>query len=378
VARAQRRIAAGVYELQRLDEELDLADAALAVLDVEAGRPAAVTRGPPGARIELALDAPVELHDLVDDRGPGVARVHERSQRAHDVGAEREIAGAGAGLDPRLPLPRPAEGLVVALDLGQRVGDGAARALGAQAQVAAEHGVVGGDVAERVGHRGRQLGEVLVQRQLAGGPGVRAVDVDDVDVGREVELGAAVLAHGDDHQAGIALDPVVVEVAGRAVPVAQPGVVEADGGVEAGVGEVGELAADLGVEAHGQLARAQPHQLVGAGAAQRPAQLVGRRGAGAGGVDLGGEHLGRLLAAQVRVGRDPHQAARVAGAQGGEVGSVTTGEPEDLDRGGRQGAGIDLRRLQPALRPTPGVARIRCSFSDLANQVGSRHARTIP
>ena len=42
-----------------------------------------------------------------------------------------------------------------------------------------------------------QLREVLVQRQRAGLALIGRVDVDDVDVGREVELLAAELAHAD-------------------------------------------------------------------------------------------------------------------------------------------------------------------------------------
>ena len=58
-AHAQPRPLAGVDQLQRLDEELDLADAAFAVLEVEAGR----------AAHELALDPAVQLADVVDHRG---------------------------------------------------------------------------------------------------------------------------------------------------------------------------------------------------------------------------------------------------------------------------------------------------------------------
>ena len=49
-------MATGVDPLQRLDEELDLANATVVVLDVEAATPAH----------ELALDLLVELTDFVD------------------------------------------------------------------------------------------------------------------------------------------------------------------------------------------------------------------------------------------------------------------------------------------------------------------------
>src|SRR5690606_32386394 len=191
-AAAQHGPAARVDELQRLDEELDLADAADAVLDVEARVDA--------AGVELDLDLLVERRDLVDDGGRGRARVDEGLQRGHQLLAQLHVAGARPRLEPRLALPRPAEALVVALDGRQRVGDGAAAALGAQPQVDAEDHVLVRDLAERRRHPLAQLGEELVQRQVADLAAVRAVDVDEIDVGGEVELLAAELAQADDHQ----------------------------------------------------------------------------------------------------------------------------------------------------------------------------------
>src|SRR5262249_11319086 len=104
---------ATVDELKRLDEELDLANAARAVLDVEAVATAH----------ELALDAVIEVAYVVDDRRRRVARKHERRQRPHDLRPEHAIAGGGARFEPRLPLPRPSERFVVALDLRERVRD---------------------------------------------------------------------------------------------------------------------------------------------------------------------------------------------------------------------------------------------------------------
>ena len=133
----------------------------------------------------------------------------------------------------------------------------------------------------------------------------------------------------DHRELGVALDAVVVDVARRAVARAQLGVVERDRRVEAGVGEPRELAADLGVEPELELAHAEPDQLVGAdpaqggGAARRGGRPASSRG------DLGHEHLARLLAAEVRIVRDPDQPVRVPGQQRREVGGGLAGQGRD-------------------------------------------------
>ena len=100
--------------------------------------------------------------------------------------------------------------------------------------------------------------------------------------------------------ARLAVDPVVVGVAGHAVARAKLGVVERDRGVEAGVGQPRQLAADLGVEPELELADTEPDQLVGAELAQRGAQRAaasGRAGPG----DLLDDDRARLLPAQIGV-----------------------------------------------------------------------------
>ena len=116
-----------------------------------------------------------------------------------------------------------------------------------------------------------QLREVLVQRERAGRALIRRVHVDHVDVGREVQLLAAELAHADHGERRVALDAVVIDVARRAVARAQLAIVERDRRVEAHVGEARQLAADLGIEPELELADAEPDQLVAReSAAARP------------------------------------------------------------------------------------------------------------
>ena len=163
-----------------------------------------------------------------------------------------------------------------------------------------------------------------MQREVARLALIGGVDVDDVDVGREVQLLAAELAHADDGQGGVARAAVVVGVAGRAVARAQLAIVERDREIERRVGEARELAADLGLEPELELAGAESHELVGAIAAEGGAQVVGRADARGGTGELGAHGRGGLLAAQVRIAGDPGQPGGIAGEQRGEVGSVLT------------------------------------------------------
>ena len=115
----------------------------------------------------------------------------------------------------------------------------------------------------------------------------------------------AIVAHADDDQLGVELAAVVVGVAGGAVAPAQGGVVVGDGGVEADIGEPGQLGADVGAVAQGQLADPQPNQLVAAVGAQAGVQVVaGIQPVG----QLAGHPCCRLGPVQMRVGGDPGQA----------------------------------------------------------------------
>ena len=153
-AEAKGRSLARIDELQRLHEELDLADAALAILEVE---PALLAR-----LHELPLDPAVEIAHLVEDRRRDEPREHERAKRRENLGAERGIPGARARLDPGLPLPRPAVRLVVPLGLRDGECDRPAAAFGAKPEIDAEHHIVLGDLGDRCRDLRAQLGEIFV------------------------------------------------------------------------------------------------------------------------------------------------------------------------------------------------------------------------
>src|SRR5262249_1911245 len=111
VAMAHLRRLPAVEELEELDDELDVADAAAADLDLDlrsAGR-----EGP-------LLDPPFHRLDLADLGTAQVTAIDERRDRVQEGMAQLEVAGDRAALDQRLALPGSPRGLVVAQRPGQR------------------------------------------------------------------------------------------------------------------------------------------------------------------------------------------------------------------------------------------------------------------
>ena len=109
-ADAQRRVAAPVHELQQLDGELDVAQAAAAELDLALG-----LRGR-----DVLLDPAAHRLHVGDEAGPVAGLPHQRPQRV-DVGpAEVGVAGDRAHLEQRLELPGAGPLLVVGAVAGER------------------------------------------------------------------------------------------------------------------------------------------------------------------------------------------------------------------------------------------------------------------
>ncbi len=98
VAAAHLGVLAAMEELEELDDELDVADAAAAGLDLDLGRP-----GRDGA----LLDPPLEGLDLGDLRGGEVSAIDERGDRLQEGPAQRQVAGDRPALDQRLAFPGP-------------------------------------------------------------------------------------------------------------------------------------------------------------------------------------------------------------------------------------------------------------------------------
>ncbi len=91
-------VLAAVEELEELDDELDVADAAVAGLDLDLGG---------AGRDRPLLDPPLQRLDLGDLGGAQVAAIDERRDRLEEGPAQVEVAGDGAALDQRLALPGP-------------------------------------------------------------------------------------------------------------------------------------------------------------------------------------------------------------------------------------------------------------------------------
>src|SRR5262249_5405453 len=104
IALANRRQVAAVEELQEMDGEFDVADAAVTGFDL-----GVADAGPAG----LVLDAPLDRLDLVDFGETQILAVDEGLDGAQELLAELLVPGDGPNLDERLALPRAPEGIVV-------------------------------------------------------------------------------------------------------------------------------------------------------------------------------------------------------------------------------------------------------------------------
>ena len=186
-------VLAAVEQLEELDDELDVADAAAAGLDLDLGGP---------RRDGPLLDPPLQRLDLADLGAAEVASIDERLDRVEEVAAEVEVAGDRAALDQGLPLPGPAGRLVIAERRRQRAGQGPLVPLGPEPHVdpvGLPQGRVVGEQADEVApHPGEELG--VGDRPRAVGLPLVVVEEDQVDVRAVVELLAAELAQPEHHE----------------------------------------------------------------------------------------------------------------------------------------------------------------------------------
>ena len=314
-------ILAAVQELEELDDELDVADAAAPGLDLEVGGP-----GRDGA----LLDPTLHRLDLADLGAAEVAAVDERRDRVEEGPAEVEVAGEGAALDQGLALPGPAGGLVVAQGRRQRAGQGPLVSLGPEPHVdavgPAERGVVGEEPNDVAAHPGEELG--VRDDARAGGLALDVIEEDQVDVGAVVQLLAAELPHRQhDEPRGLALVP-----GGDAVPGLGPAASQPAGDLDAGVGQLREVEGDhLERDAAHDVVVADPEDLALAEPPQHhPLGLLV-----AGGDRLGPE-LGdqRLAVAALGADAEPVEQGRVADDQLAEVLARAEELDQDLGRPG--------------------------------------------
>ena len=143
LAAAQLRMAAAGDELLGLHEELDLADAAAAELDV-------VALDRDLAMAAIGVDLPLHAVDVGDGGEVEIFAPDERRQLAQQLLAGRDVAGAGARLDHGGALPVAPDALVVVERRRGRDRDLGRARVGPQPQIGAEHVAVGGALLQQL------------------------------------------------------------------------------------------------------------------------------------------------------------------------------------------------------------------------------------
>ena len=172
-------------DLEQLHRELDVADAAAAALDL--GELLAAT---PDVLLESNLRTP----NVVDRGLVQILRIDELGDAFDERVAEPFVADRGSRLDHRLAFPGGGFAFVVGERGGQRANERARAAPRPEGEVDAERDTLGG----RVGEVGDQVGGLGLGDVAAH---VLAMEQQEVDVARVVQLPAAELAERDDRVA---------------------------------------------------------------------------------------------------------------------------------------------------------------------------------
>ncbi len=183
-------------QLLRLDEELDLADAAAAKLDVMAfhGDFAMAL-----VRMDLALDR----MDVGNRRIVEIFAEDERRQFAQECIPGGKITCNRARLDEGGAFPVLAPALIIEHRRLDRDGQRGRTRIGSQPQVGAEHIAVAGAFLQDADQPAQQSGKGLRGLVRIGNEcRLRIVEDDEIDVGRIVELEGAELSHAENHDAG--------------------------------------------------------------------------------------------------------------------------------------------------------------------------------
>jgi hypothetical protein len=162
---------------------------------------------------------------------------HHRTQRQRAAVAHTLARRDDTALEPGKTLPLAALHLQVLLEHRQAHDRRAGVAVGAQREVDAEHEAVVGGVADQRVQAAREQRKILVRRHALRPARLAAffVDVDEVDVGRHVELARAELAHADDPE----VDPRAGFVERLAVALVELAAGGGERDVERGFGELG-------------------------------------------------------------------------------------------------------------------------------------------
>src|SRR5689334_14170760 len=125
----QEGMARAVNELKRLDNEFDFANATGAKFDVAAE--VLLSH-------DIALDASLDVSDLVEQVGRGTARINERLMLPREFVCKLAAAADSAGFDQCQPFPRFTKAAVVMLHAFQGAGQWSGGSLRAQAKIDAK------------------------------------------------------------------------------------------------------------------------------------------------------------------------------------------------------------------------------------------------
>src|SRR5207253_2670675 len=185
-----------------------------------------------------ALGPRLERAHLLDGGEVEVLAPDERDQPAQAVFADRPVSGDGERLEQGESFPSRALRLVIDLERAQRVHDRSAAPLRTEVEIDAEDEWVGADRARHF------LGEAGIEREVIDdlrplGTAVAVVDVEEVDVAGEVQLGPPELSHPQDAEAARARRRPALR---RAVLRAQPYIMESHRRLENGGGKPAQLA----------------------------------------------------------------------------------------------------------------------------------------
>ena len=195
VAFLQQRLPPAAHQLEGLGDELDLADTARAKLDVVLHALA----------LDLADDLLLEVAQRFEGAEIEVAPVDKRSQQLHQLAGGGHGAGHRPCLDHGVAFPLAPLQLVV---VGHGIETGHQRpavAVGPQPHVDPVDEAPVGNIIEGVYQLPAELQVKFLDADIRGWPAPLEVGVgeDEVDIGREVQLVRAQLAHAQHHQRGL-------------------------------------------------------------------------------------------------------------------------------------------------------------------------------
>ena len=232
----QAEIAPSVDQLKGLSDELDLADATGTQLDIRSHALAP----------HFLLDQLLHGAQRLDGGEVQVTPVDEGSQHLQQLLAGLLVTTDDPRLDHRVALPVAPLILVVLLKRIEAVDQRPGRAVRTQTHVDAEGEAVDGDGVQCLDQPLAKADEefLIVQRAL-GADGLAALRIaeDQVDVGGQVQFMCAQLAHAENHHV---LRIAAAPAGGHAELLAMAGVEPVIGQIDAGVGQVGEIATGLG------------------------------------------------------------------------------------------------------------------------------------